>query len=457
MPTTYNVQATEAIEQIEKATINLEVCTSVAGAKADSLYQIARRNGYEGSEEDFLNEYVYSGNGYYNLDALHPLNSGYYTLATAVAKVVQEVSPIAKQRDGMIIQFFDGTAWRYFAYQLEYKTGSQTEQEQFADTDNWLEFDGNTVYFHESESPESMESEYERILDPLYQALTDTEIELGNVRDAIADAQDATSSANASASAASTAASDANDATTLATTAAGDANDAATLANQKAQYAKNQGDYAKAQADEIEDAKGTYDTLHDRLDASDDAIEDIEDLIPAQATSLNQLADKAFVNSSIATATATFKGTWNLVIDLELDVKATHEQVAAALAELQKIDTPDNNDYCFVEVPIEESLTYLDISHVDRYKYDGKDWVFEYTLNNSSYTSAQWEAINSGITSGLVSAFSAKYSKPNGGIPKSDLSSSVQTSLGKADTAIQSNDISSVAVFVEESTPTWPF
>lgn len=33
----------------------------------------------------------------------------------------------------------------------------------------------------------------------------------------------------------------------------------------------------------------------------------------------------------------------------------------------------------------------------------------------------------------------AKYSKPSGGIPKSDLASGVQTSLGKADTALQSH------------------
>lgn len=33
------------------------------------------------------------------------------------------------------------------------------------------------------------------------------------------------------------------------------------------------------------------------------------------------------------------------------------------------------------------------------------------------------------------------YSKPSGGIPKSDLSSAVQTSLGKADTSIQPNDL----------------
>lgn len=44
-----------------------------------------------------------------------------------------------------------------------------------------------------------------------------------------------------------------------------------------------------------------------------------------------------------------------------------------------------------------------------------------------------------GITSANISAWNGKgsYSKPSGGIPKTDLASAVQTSLGKADTALQ--------------------
>ena len=43
-----------------------------------------------------------------------------------------------------------------------------------------------------------------------------------------------------------------------------------------------------------------------------------------------------------------------------------------------------------------------------------------------------------------TSEVNAKYTKPSGGIPKSDLASSVQTSLGKADTALQSAPVTSV-------------
>lgn len=48
-------------------------------------------------------------------------------------------------------------------------------------------------------------------------------------------------------------------------------------------------------------------------------------------------------------------------------------------------------------------------------------------------------------TSEQQSAWSAKYDKPTGGIPKTDLASDVQTSLGKADTALQEHqDISAL-------------
>lgn len=127
-------------------------------------------------------------------------------------------------------------------------------------------------------------------------------------------------------------------------------------------------------------------------------INNINSKIPSQATSENPLADKNFVNSSIATNTAYFKGTYDIVNDLGLTVSATHEQVAAALS--TAITSVTNNDYCFVSIP---STTHVgDVDEYDRYKYDGTSWVFEYSLNNSSFTSNQWEAINSGITSALV-------------------------------------------------------
>lgn len=108
----------------------------------------------------------------------------------------------------------------------------------------------------------------------------------------------------------------------------------------------------------------------------------ISALIPQAATADNQLADKEFVNSSIATATATFRGTF------------------ATLAALEA--TPaDRNDYAFWEHKDEAGNTCY-----DKYTYTGSEWKFEYRLNNSSFTAAQWGAINSGITGALVTKLS---------------------------------------------------
>ena len=125
----------------------------------------------------------------------------------------------------------------------------------------------------------------------------------------------------------------------------------------------------------------------------------IEPLIPSEASSSNKLVDTSTMNSSISTSTATYRGAFNLVSDLHLTVDATASQIAAELAVV--IQTADNNDYCFVQVPTADA-TPTQIAHVDRYKFNGSAWVFEYSLNNSGFTAAQWAALNSGITSGLV-------------------------------------------------------
>jgi hypothetical protein len=53
-------------------------------------------------------------------------------------------------------------------------------------------------------------------------------------------------------------------------------------------------------------------------------------------------------------------------------------------------------------------------------------------------------AIPQAKVSGLVTGLAAKYTKPSGGIPKTDMAAAVQTSLGKADTALQTAPVTSV-------------
>ena len=101
--------------------------------------------------------------------------------------------------------------------------------------------------------------------------------------------------------------------------------------------------------------------------------------------------DKAvaeFVNSSIATNTANF-------ISNNGEPFTSVEQLNAYTG------TVTNNDYAFVTGIDSEGNAYY-----DRYKATVNDssvtWSLEYRLNNSSFTAAQWSAINSGITSALV-------------------------------------------------------
>ena len=137
-------------------------------------------------------------------------------------------------------------------------------------------------------------------------------------------------------------------------------------------------------------------------------IDVIEEKIPSQASAQNQLADKDFVNSSIATNTAYFLGTYNVVTDLGLTIDATHTQVAEALSLIfseSGAPIPSNNDYVFVSYP--DATISTQFTKFERYKYNSEEisWAFEYELNNSSFTAEQWAAINSGITSSMIDDF----------------------------------------------------
>ena len=107
------------------------------------------------------------------------------------------------------------------------------------------------------------------------------------------------------------------------------------------------------------------------------ALNNITTLIPNTATVENQLTDKNFVNSSIATATAEFRGTVENIEDLNNL-------------------TANINDYAFYKHIDANGNTVF-----DRYKFNDK-WDYEYTLNNSSFTAEQWATINSGITENSI-------------------------------------------------------
>lgn len=144
----------------------------------------------------------------------------------------------------------------------------------------------------------------------------------------------------------------------------------------------------QAIATEKNRAEGAETTLQDGIDS-------INEKIPTQASSQNQLADKEFVNSTVGTNTANYI--------------SNNGQPFTSLTELQAYTgAHDNNDYAFVK-----TLDALGNVVYHRYKYSDatRQWALEYTLNNSSFTAAQWAAINSAITSGLTEKLDALPTK----------------------------------------------
>jgi len=122
--------------------------------------------------------------------------------------------------------------------------------------------------------------------------------------------------------------------------------------------------------------------------------------IPAQASTSNQLADKAFVNSSVQTATANFRGNWATWDDVPTDVSQYPADYAGST-------TPTVNDYMVVQ-----DVTVDGKEGTWRYKYsgtwstDGKNgWLPEYQVNETPITAAQLAAINSNITATKVAYY----------------------------------------------------
>ena len=235
-------------------------------------------------------------------------------------------------------------------------------------------------------------------------------------------------------------------------------------------------------------------------------INTINDKIPAQASSSNQLADKDFVNSSISTNTANFIGTFASVSDLEVysgtitnnDYAFVVNRVVtdsgsdwATFTALNAYDKTllSNFDYAWVVNGSNFDLYRFDIltqvwelrasniekssvtlnSAYNRYKAvvnSGTTWTYEYTLNNSSFTASQWQAINSGITSDLVYEFKAKgalldYSNDVLSLEDSDgnvLSSvTIQASAaadGKSITKNASDELQTIGVINQNDTTT---
>ena len=115
----------------------------------------------------------------------------------------------------------------------------------------------------------------------------------------------------------------------------------------------------------IEDQADLIEKLNDK--ASQEQVDAIEEKIPASATSENQLADKAFVNSSINNYAAFY-----LTKNANGDAFETHGEMLLTgkfwNAGVERI--PTKNDYLVV-LQDETKTTALGVNPTTRYTYQG--------------------------------------------------------------------------------------
>lgn len=180
----------------------------------------------------------------------------------------------------------------------------------------------------------------------------------------------------------------------------------------------------------------------------------IDDSSTTDFPSSKAVAD--FVNSSVATATARFLGSFTLT-DLGLTYGATNAQIATALDNhaWPSGTSPTNNDYVYVEIQ-DPQTTAID-DEVRRFKFNGTAWAYEYTLNNSSFTAAEKAAIDSGITSNLVTTYSGHVADSNIHVTSSDKTawdakqdaiddlSDIRSGAAAGATSVQPGDLATVA------------
>lgn len=183
-----------------------------------------------------------------------------------------------------------------------------------------------------------------------------------------------------------------------------------------------------------QDLSGDIDQVNDRVD-------DINALIPTAANKNNQLADKAFVNSSI-NAMAAFFITPTASGDKAFATKAALTSATVFYSGGQP-RTPTQNDYAIVLSDESQTQNADGTYPTTRYSWQGGtyptgQWDFQYIVNNSPFTQAQVDALNSGITEQKIAdmdaATAAKYTKPSTGIPETDLANNVQTKLNSVPT-----------------------
>lgn len=215
---------------------------------------------------------------------------------------------------------------------------------------------------------------------------------------------------------------------------------------------------AQVQSDwtEADTTSAAYIANKPNLALKEDVSNKAQTVIASSTTDYPSSAATAqFVNSSIATATARFLGNYSLT-DLGLTYPATDSQIEAALDAYSFQSAPTNNDYVYVEIQNPQTTSVDDM--VKRFKFNGTNWLYEYTLNNSSFTAAEIAAIDSGVNSTKVGNYDAHIADTTIHVTTSDKSAwnakqdaisdlaTIRSGAALGATAVQPGDLATVAV-----------
>lgn len=179
-------------------------------------------------------------------------------------------------------------------------------------------------------------------------------------------------------------------------TGTGTPTDPINVSNTVLQQISDNSEQSAENASQISDIQNTLSNVQDDVQNATEQITDIQSVIPATANPENPLVDQGFVNSSIQTATAYFRGDWATWTDVPSDP-------ALYPADATGNRTPITNDYMVV---ISDEKTN---GGTWRYKYTGvwaeqgkAGWLEEYQVNETPFTAAQNAALNSGVTAQAV-------------------------------------------------------
>lgn len=189
---------------------------------------------------------------------------------------------------------------------------------------------------------------------------------------------------------------------------------------------------------------GITSSLVSQITTNKNNINSINLKIPTQATSNNQLADKAFVNSSLNSIAAYF-----ITKNTAGESFATKAELTSATTFYSggEVRVPTRNDYCIVA---------KDEDHDDattRYIYNN-NWEYQYTINETPLTAEQLAAINSGITADLVTEFGNKQNALNQtqlNAVNSGITASLVDTFNKKQNALNTSQLAAVNSGITQS------